>query len=148
MRGSTVIASAVVLVTVFATAGLTQESVVRSARPRESSSYDPGTPQRNSSPGVTGNDPVRRLSEKLRPFHDELVRSDRIRTAASAFGIGVVAYEVSHSHPRLPVTMLGAEALRLGLHRQLAVIRQHSGYTVEPSIGHRSFVLTCRKTFE
>jgi hypothetical protein len=124
----------VVFVTVSSAVGLAQETVA------------PALPHRTA-PAVTATDPLGRLVERFRPFHDRLIQDDRVRAAGSLVGLGVMAYEASRAHPQLPLTAVGTEALRLGLHRQLTFIRQRSGYAVEPSIGYRSFVVTFRRVF-
>jgi hypothetical protein len=88
------------------------------------------------------------LAERFRPLHERLREDDRVRTAGSVLGFGVVAYEALHRRPHLPLTFVGTQALRLGLHRQLNTIRSRSGFTVEPSIAQGGFAITFRRTFE
>jgi hypothetical protein len=99
-------------------------------------------------PTVDVNDRIRRLMEKVRPLQDRVVQDDRLRTASGIVGLGIAAYEASRNGGQLPLGAVGTEALRLGLHHQLASIQHQSGYSVEPSIGRRSFALTLRKTLD
>jgi len=91
---------------------------------------------------------VKHLVKRIRPLKDRVVQDDRLRTASSIVGLGIAAYSVSRNRGRLPLGAVGAEALRLGLHRQLTAIQQKSGFTVEPSIGRRSFAITLHKTLD
>ena len=84
---------------------------------------------------------VTKLVERVRPFPDRITRDDRLRATSSIVGLGIAAYWCRH-RGHLPLGAVGAEALRLGLHRQFTFIRQKSGFTVEPSIGRRSFSIT------
>ena len=71
-----------------------------------------------------------------------------MRRAESVVGLGIAAYETFGSRRELPLSFVGTHALRLGLHRELDAVRERSGFVVEPSIGHRGFVLTFRRTFD
>jgi len=104
--------------------------------------------QRATTPGVTANDSLQRLAERLRPLQDRLREDDRMRRAEGFVGLGIAAYEALSNRQQLPLSFVGTHALRLGLHRELAGIRERSGYVVEPSIGHRSFVITFRRALE
>jgi hypothetical protein len=60
-------------------------------------------------------------------------------------GLGVLAMP---SRSQLPIDFIGTEALRIGLHPHLNMLRERTGYDVEPSIGRRRFVITFRKTLD
>jgi hypothetical protein len=93
-------------------------------------------------------DRLHALAERFRPLHERLRQDDRVRTAGSVLGFGVVAYEAFQRRPHLPLTLVGTQALRLGLHRQLSTIRSRTGFVVEPSVAQGGFAITFRRTFE
>ena len=93
-------------------------------------------------------DRVQQLIDSIRPLQERLVKDDRLRTAEGLVGVGIAAYEASRVRSGLPLGFIGAEALRLGLRRQLTVIRLQTGYSVEPSIGRGSFAISFHKTLE
>lgn len=101
----------------------------------------PAQPQRPAAAQKTG-DTVQRLTERLRPIEDRLRHDDRLRAAESVLGLGAVAYGVLHARPQGSLTFVGTQALRFGLSRELDAIRARSGFTVAPSIGRRSFLVT------
>jgi hypothetical protein len=86
--------------------------------------------------------------KKVQPLEERLIQDDRLRSAESVVGLGIAVYEARRAHPRLPLGVIGTEALRLGFHHQLATIRHESGYTIEPSIGRRSLAITFHKTLD
>jgi hypothetical protein len=93
--------------------------------------------------GVT---PVTRLLNKWQPLQDRVVQNERLRVHSGMVGLGVLAVEGARTAPQLPLGVIGTQALRMGLHPQLRTIRERTGYSIEPSIGHRRFVLTFYKT--
>jgi hypothetical protein len=136
---------ALALVVICSTAGFAQGIFV----PREPASRSPAWRVGVADPATDSKaDPFRRLAERLRPLHDRLTQDDRIRTAETLVGLGAVAFGASRGRPQTSLIVVGGQALRLGLHRQLATIRQRSGFAVEPSFGHRSFAVTFRRTFD
>ena len=92
--------------------------------------------------------PVQRLLGKWQPVRERVAGDDRLRMLSGALGLGVLVYEAIPSRSALPVEFIGTEALRLGLHPQLNMLRERTGYTVEPSVGRRRFAVTFRKTLE
>jgi hypothetical protein len=93
-------------------------------------------------------DAWRNLTEKLRPIHERLTDDDRVRIAEGVVAAGVVAYELRRPRRPSPLIFVGGTALRFGLHRQLAAIREQSGFSAEPSIGFRRITMIFRKTFD
>jgi hypothetical protein len=135
--------AAVALVVMGSTVGFAQSIVV----PREPGARVPGWHAQVADPAIDSKaDPFRRLVERFRPLQ-RLAEDDRVRTAETLVGLGAAAFGASRrTHASL--TVVGGQALRLGLRRQLATIRQQSGFTVEPSFGYRGFAITFRRTFE
>jgi hypothetical protein len=146
MRAGPAIAAIVVLALLPAQ-GRAQEALSSSARASDAGAESQAL-RRSPPPGGGVNDRIQRWVEKLRPLQDRLVKDDRLRPAESVVGLAVAAYEAGRRHSGLPLGAIGAEALRLGLHHQLAIVREQSGFVVEPSIGERSFALTFRKTLD
>jgi len=93
-------------------------------------------------------DSWRNLAEKLRPIHQRLVDDDRVRIAEGVVAAGAMAYGLRHPRRPSPLIFVGGTALRFGLHRQLAAIRERSGFAVEPAVGFRRMTLTLRRTFD
>jgi hypothetical protein len=127
------IVASLILTALYSTLGFAQEPV---ARPRAAV----------VSPSAS--DRLRDLAERFRPFRERLREDDRVRLAGSVLGFGVVAYEALQRRPQMPLTFVGTQALRLGLHRQLGTIRSRSGFVVEPSIAYRGFAVTFRRSFQ
>ena len=90
---------------------------------------------------------VGRLSEHWRFLRQRLPQDPRLRALSRMVGVGVLTYEGIPGRRKLPLAAIGTQALQMGLHPQLHDIRERSGFDVEPSIGHRRFVLTLRKAF-
>jgi hypothetical protein len=148
MRASLLVAL-LLLLTGFSTAGSAQEIGNSRTRIADHVPVDGSASQQNPSTAqVTAADSIKRLAERLRPLQDRLREDLRMRRAESVVGLGIAAYETFGSRRPLPLSFVGTHALRLGLHRELATIRDRSGYVVEPSIGYRSFVLTFRRTLD
>jgi hypothetical protein len=147
--------STVTLLLVFATAGSAQDTPASRRRPADAASpADRSTFKQRASGEAPDNEPsaadevIQGMIERVRPIESRLRDDHRLRKAESLIGLGVVAYEALRKDPRMPLGYVGTQALRMGLHRQLATIRQRSGYEVEPSIGRRSFAVAFRRTFE
>ena len=87
-----------------------------------------------------------RIAERLRPIEDRVRDDERLRRAGAVIGLGALA--IGAVRGTRPLTFAGTQALRVGLHNQLAAIRQRSGFVVEPSIGHRSFSVTLSRKFD
>jgi len=87
-----------------------------------------------------------RLVARLRPLEQRLRDDDRIRRAGTVVGLGAIALGALQGGK--PLTVAGTHALRLGLSKQLTAIEMRTGFTVEPSIGHRSLAVTVRRTFQ
>lgn len=104
----------------------------------------------SQSEGSTGliDIPVQRLLDKWQPVRERVVDDDRLRMLSGVLGLGVLVYEAIPSGSPLPVEFIGTEALRLGLHPQLKMLRERTGYSVEPSVGRRRFAVIFRKTLE
>jgi hypothetical protein len=83
-----------------------------------------------------------RLRAIERRFHDD----QRLQRAGTV--VGLSAAVVSALSGRRSPAFLGTPALRLGLDRPLTMIRDRSGFAVEPSIGYRSFSITFRRRFD
>ena len=86
-----------------------------------------------------------RIAERLRPLEERLRSDDRLRRAGTVLGLGAVALGAVRG--TAPLTFAGTQAIRFGLHRQLTAIEDHTGFSVTPSIGHRSVSVTVAKTF-
>jgi hypothetical protein len=105
--------------------------------------FTPSPPSDTADSSVT---PVTRLLNKWQPLQDRVVQNERLRMLSGMVGLGVLAVEGTRTAPQLPLGAIGTEALRMGLHPQLRTIRERTGYSIEPSIGHRRFALTFYKT--
>ena len=122
-------------------------------RPRMDESVRPRTDEPTSrSPSETATDrtaiSINRLLEKWHPVRERLAQDDRLRLLSGVVGLSVVAYEGIQSRPQLPLAFIGTEALRIGLRPQLNVMRERTGFVVEPSLGYRRFEVTFRKTLD
>jgi hypothetical protein len=113
----------------------TRSPVMVHVSPRESASRTPDTSS------------LRRITDKWQPLRQRVPQDDRLRTVSALVGVAVLAYQGVPSRRKVPVAALGTHALRLGLHPQLNAVRERTGFTLEPSIGRREFVLTFRRTF-
>ena len=143
------LAALVLLLAAFPTDGFAQLMVNSRTQITDSVPVDgSASKHRDAKSDVTEGNSLKRFADRLRPFEDRLREDLRMRRAESVVGLGIAAYEALGDRRQLPLSFVGTHALRLGLHRELAGIRERSGYVVEPSIGHRSFVLTFRRTFD
>jgi hypothetical protein len=131
-----------------------------SGRAQEGARTDP-LPQPAMSPGVrtaslrtepssvTANGATsRRLEEltaRLLTLEARLRENPRIQGGAVAVAFGVAALGAMRGERSL--TGVSTQALRLGLDRPLARIRQRSGFTVQPSIGYRTVGVMMTRTF-
>jgi hypothetical protein len=84
-------------------------------------------------------------SARLRPIEQRLREDRRLRRAGALVGLSAAAIGAVRGQQSL--TFVGTQALRVGLDRQLTVIRRRSGFAVEPTIGHRSFAITLSRTY-
>jgi hypothetical protein len=146
MRSGLSIATVIVL-GLIPTRGTAQDASVAGARALDSADNQAVVRQSTASTAAL-RDRVQQLVDRIRPLQERLVRDDRLRTAEGVVGVGIAAYEASRVRSGLPLGFIGAEALRLGLHHQLTVIRRETGYSVEPSIGRGSFAISFHKTLE
>jgi hypothetical protein len=113
------------------------------------SSLDHLTPKQSSdSPTDVTEVTLKRLLDKWQPIHERVVKDDRLRMLSGVVGLGVLAYEAMPTRSQLPIDFIGTEALRIGLHPQLNMLRERTGYAFEPSVGRRRFVITLRKTLD
>jgi len=87
-----------------------------------------------------------RLVARLRPLEQRLRDDDRVRRAGAVIGISALALGALHG--TTPLTLAGTHALRLGLSKHLTAIEARSGFSVEPSIGHRALAVTVKRTFD
>jgi hypothetical protein len=90
---------------------------------------------------------VKRVVDKWRPLRQRLPQDQRIRVLSGVVGVGILASHGMLRGRKLPLSVVGAEALRIGLDPQIRALRQRTGFELEPSIGHRRFVVTLRRTF-
>jgi hypothetical protein len=136
--------AAVAFVVNGSTAGFAQGVVV----PREPAPRVPGWRAQAADPVIDSKaDPFRRLMDRFRLLQNRLAEDDRVCTAETLVGLGAAAFGASH-HTHASLAVVGGQALRMGLRRQLATVRQQFGFTVEPSFGSQSFAITFRRTFE
>ncbi|HKB09405.1 MAG TPA: hypothetical protein VKD69_02085 [Vicinamibacterales bacterium] len=88
----------------------------------------------------------REWSERLRPLEQRLRQDVRLRRAGAIVGLSAAAIGAVRGQQAL--TFVGTQAIRVGLDRQVTAIRARSGFEIEPTIGHHSFAITVRRTFE
>jgi hypothetical protein len=84
-------------------------------------------------------------SARLRPLEERLRQDARLRRAGALVGLSAAAIGAVRGQQTL--TFVGTQAVRIGLDRQLTAIRARSGFTVEPTLGHRSVAITVSRTF-
>jgi len=90
---------------------------------------------------------VKRVVGMWPPLRQRLPRDQRLRVLGGVVGVGILAYEGSPRSRKLPLALVGAEALRIGLDPQIRAVRECTGFQLQPSIGHRRFVVTLHRTF-
>jgi hypothetical protein len=90
---------------------------------------------------------VQRVVDKWRPLRQRLPQDQRIRALSGVVGVSILAYQAIPRGQKLPLSVVGAEALRIGLDPQIRAFRRRTGFALEPSIGHRRFAVTLRRTF-
>ena len=146
MRAGLSIATVIVL-GLLPTRGMAQDASPAVARALDGADNQAVVRQSTASTAAV-RDRVQQLMDRIRPLQERLVKDDRLRTAEGVVGVGIAAYEATRVRSGLPLGFIGAEALRLGLHHQLAVIRLQTGYSVEPSIGRGTFAISFHKTLE
>jgi hypothetical protein len=116
----------------------------------------PGTPVVSVAAGVTdmaGADDVtaaaKRFSDELyarvRPIETRLQNDSRLRSAGTVIGLSAAAIGALRGQRAL--TVVGTEAIRFGLDRQLRVVRARTGFSVTPSLGQHAFTVTFSRTF-
>ena len=82
---------------------------------------------------------------RLRPLETRLQNDARLRSAGTIVGLGAAA--VGALRGQRTLTFVGTEAIRLGLDRQLNVVRARTGFSVTPSLGHRTFSVMFSRSF-
>ena len=139
--------AALIVGLLMADAGHCAAQVITATGPRlRGSALDPLTqPQSSDAPKDVTEATLKRLLDKWQPIHERVVQDDRLRMLSGVVGLGVLAMP---SRSQLPIDFIGTEALRIGLHPHLNMLRERTGYDVEPSIGRRRFVITFRKTLD
>ncbi len=85
------------------------------------------------------------IAARLRPIEMRLDRDLRLRSAGTALGLATAAVGALRGHRTL--TVVGAEAIRLGLNRQLSAVHAHTGITIDPAVGSHGFAVTFSRTF-
>jgi hypothetical protein len=85
------------------------------------------------------------LSARLRPIETRLRNDARLRSAGTLVGLSAAA--VGALRGQRALTLVGAEAIRIGLDRQLGIVRARTGFSMTPSLGDRGFTVTFSRTF-
>jgi hypothetical protein len=85
------------------------------------------------------------LSARLRPIEARLEHDARLRSAGTVVGLSAAA--IGALRRQRALTVVGTEAIRLGLGRQLRVVRARTGFWVTPSLGQHAFMVTFSRTF-
>ena len=85
------------------------------------------------------------LSARLRPIETRLRNDARLRSAGTLVGLSAAA--VGALRGQRALTLVGAEAIRIGLDRQLGIVRTRTGFSVTPSLGDHGFTVTFSRTF-
>jgi hypothetical protein len=147
MRAGPFIATVVVL-TLSPSEGRAQNTPASAVHASDAGAANSQAVVRPIAPTGDADDRLQKWMKSVRPLQNRLIEDDRLRSVESAVGLGIAAYEASRAHRRVPLGLIGTEALRLGFHQQLAVIRRQSGLTVEPSIGRGGFAITFHKTLD
>jgi hypothetical protein len=92
---------------------------------------------------------MKRLSDewsaRLRPIEERFREDRRLRRAGVVVGLGTAALGALRGQRTL--TFVGTQALRLGLDKHLTLLRERSGFVLEPTIGPRAFAITASRTF-
>ena len=85
------------------------------------------------------------LSARLRPIETRLRNDARLRSAGTLLGLSAAA--VGALRGQRALTLVGAEAIRIGLDRQLGIVRARTGFSMTPSLGDHGFTVTFSRTF-
>ena len=85
------------------------------------------------------------LSARLRPIETRLRNDARLRSAGTLVGLSAAA--VGALRGQRALTLVGAEAIRIGLDRQLGIVRARTGFSMTPSLGDHGFTVTFSRTF-
>jgi hypothetical protein len=85
------------------------------------------------------------LSARLRPIETRLRNDARLRSAGALVGLSAAA--VGALRRQRALTFVGAEAIRIGLDRQLGIVRARTGFSMTPSLGDHGFTVTFSRTF-
>ena len=85
------------------------------------------------------------LSARLRPIETRLRNDARLRSAGTLVGLSAAA--VGALRGQRALTFVGAEAIRIGLDRQLGIVRARTGFSMTPSLGDHGFTVTFSRTF-
>ena len=84
------------------------------------------------------------LSERLRPVEQRFRDDARLRSAGAIVGLGAIAVGALRGQSAL--TFVGTQAIRVGVDRQLSAVHAHTGFSVTPAIGRRSFSIVISRT--
>jgi hypothetical protein len=90
---------------------------------------------------------VKRVVDMWPPLRQRLPRDQRLRLLGGVVGVGILAYQGTSGTRKLPLNLVGGEALRIGLDPQILAVRERTGFQLRPSIGRRRFVVTLHRTF-
>jgi hypothetical protein len=85
------------------------------------------------------------LSARLRPIETRLRNDARLRSAGALVGLSAAA--VGALRGQRALTLVGAEAIRIGLDRQLGIVRDRTGFSMTPALGDHGFTVTFNRTF-
>jgi hypothetical protein len=137
-------------------AGLPPDAAAQDKPANRSVALAPGTPVVSVAASVTnmsGLDDVTasakrfsdELSARLRPIEMRLRNDARLRSAGTLVGLSAVA--VGALHGQRALTLVGAEAIRMGFDRQLGIVRARTGFSMTPSLSDHGFTVTFSRTF-
>jgi hypothetical protein len=82
---------------------------------------------------------------RLQPLQQWLRQDARMRSAGAVLGAGVIALTTARDSRSLAA--VGTQVLRFGLEAPLGEVRNHSGFMIEPSIGHRTLAIRFSRRF-
>jgi hypothetical protein len=85
------------------------------------------------------------LSARLRPIETRLRNDARLRSAGTLVGLSAAA--VGALRKQHALRLVGAEAIRIGLDRQLGIVRARTGFSMTPALGDHGFTVTFSRTF-
>jgi hypothetical protein len=143
------------LITIVAIAGLWPDDGAAQDRTTRRAPLSLAVPVVSVAPALTEIDSdkpavaMKRLSDewsaRLRPIEERFREDQRLGRAGAVVGFGTAVLGALHGQRAL--TFVGMQALRLGLDKHLALLRERSGFVLEPSIGHRAFAIIASRTF-